>query len=1724
MKSSSTNNCQFNFLTRRKMLVCWLLCLGLYGSVWGQQAKNITRNLTFSTIQAAINDGATVAGDVIEISNGVYNEHVLINKEITIQGVSTAAIIKAPYSNNNSNANTVSINSANVTLKNLTITRDYGTTLQQWNECTVNQGVSFNTKSNIRLENLIVKDNRNGVYCSNSQNLTIVNCVIENNRTGIQLTHNASGLVMTNNVIRNNFTHGALFNFDNGLMTLTNAKVQHNSIAGNWYSQLNFQRAAGAESTNIGDFTGANFSCNWYGVASPTVNPILAAEPGYVGQTPSQFGGENPGLSDRYLIGALAESIPSYTPFLKNGTDLRTDIPGFQPMPNGCTPVVNKNRNTYFTTIQEAINDVVTVAGDTILVGEGNFVENIIVSKSLVIFGPNAGINPNTGSRIEEAIIRPAVRQISTDNSTSGTIIRVAGTGHLDVTINGFTLDGNNPILSGGRVLNGVEVHTGAGIVNSTNSFDTNPGGSDATMIIQNNIIRNVERYGVLADGVLPVKALAGTNVSYNKFDNIPSGDNFGGERGRAAAFVENHYGTFAYNVVTRVNVGWQDDNYYRASPGAGTVLEHNEIHTYRRGIFHNLQYSNATTARISNNTITKETSGDFDAATENFGVEIASVQHNVGATIDSNDVSGMKYGILLWNNPTTNTVKVSGGTLTANQYGILATSNDPQFAATTKASKSIISNVKVMNSVIAGIAINDSLNYSQTSLTITDSTTISGGAKGLVLNGVNTAITNGMLNNTTFAGQTGNYIELINSTGDIDGSNATFGAKKAIAMSESERTLLEEKLVHKPDDVALGKICLPNTATLSVKSGSPSAYCIGGSTVLVADINGVIGPFTLVYTDGTNETTINNYVNGADIPVNSNSTKTYSIVSISDNIGCSTSSGFGDAFTVTVNPIPSKPSITPTSTTICAGTTATLTASACAEGNLQWTGGLTGTSITVSPSATNSYKVVCTQLSCTSDSSEVALITVNPTPDKPTITPAGIAICAGSSTTLTASACEEGTLHWTGGLTGTSITVNPSSTKSYKVVCTQLSCTSDSSDVITVTVNPIPDKPTIASTSGLICAGSSITLTASACTGGSLHWTGGLTGTSITVSLSATNSYKVVCTQLTCTSDSSNVATVTVNPIPDKPTIVPASTAICVGSSTTLTASVCAEGTLHWTGGLTGTSITVNPSSTKSYKVVCTQLSCTSDSSDIATVTVNPIPDKPTISPTSASICIGSSTILTASACTGGTLRWTGGLTGSSISVSPTITKSYKVVCTQLNCTSDSSNVTTIAVNPIPGKPTITPGSAAICIGSSTTLTASACTGGSMHWTGGLTGTSITVSPTNTKSYKVVCTQLNCTGDSSNVATVTVNPIPEKPTITPVSITICAGASTTLTASACAGGSLHWTGGLTGTSITVSPNTTKSYKVVCTQLNCPSDSSNATIVTVNPIPNTPTIVSTFSAICIGASTTLSVSGCEGGTVKWTEGLSGTSITVSPVITKNYKAICTQLNCASDSSAASIITIKPKPSAPIITSDSTTICNGQTLALTGSCSAGTIQWSGGSTNNNLIVTTTGTYTAVCINNGCTSETGSRVVTSGSCRFVSINPATPIVCPGKSITLKTSGCNGGSITWSGGATGAGTSITVSPDIATVYVANCSLGSTASTTVNIAANNVIVAGHVLTGVVIVKAIQTIESDKEIGDGSSAPMPNVTYQAGNSILLNPGFMVEKGAVFKAEIQGCN
>lgn len=348
-----------------------------------------------------------------------------------------------------------------------------------------------------------------------------------------------------------------------------------------------------------------------------------------------------------------------------------------------------------------------------------------------------------------------------------------------------------------------------------------------------------------------------------------------------------------------------------------------------------------------------------------------------------------------------------------------------------------------------------------------------------------------------------------------------------------------------------------------------------------------------------------------------------------------------------------------------------------------------------------------------------------------------------------------------------------------------------------------------------------------------------------------------------------------------------------CPGQSVTLSVNGGSLGSgadWYWYSGScggtavgTGSSISVNPSTTTTYYVraqgYCNTTGCVS-------VTVN-VTNTLSVAPTGAAgtttICSGQSTTLTVAGGTQGTGVVTQWFTGScggtsvgtnnSITVSPTTTTTYYVrysgTCNTTTCAS-----VTVTVNTLSVAPTGASGTTTICSGQSTTLTVAGGTQGTgavTQWfTGSCGGTSvgtnnsITVSPTSTTTYYVRYSG-TCNTTTCATVTVTVNSLSVAPTGISGTTTICSGGSTTLSV---VGGSLgngaswQWFSGSCGgtgagsgvSSITVSPGSTTTYFVrasgTCNTTVCQSQT-----VTVNPLPNG-NITGTTS-ICQGQSATI---------------------------------------------------------------------------------------------------------------------------------------------------------------------------------------------------------------------------------------------------------------------------
>lgn len=493
---------------------------------------------------------------------------------------------------------------------------------------------------------------------------------------------------------------------------------------------------------------------------------------------------------------------------------------------------------------------------------------------------------------------------------------------------------------------------------------------------------------------------------------------------------------------------------------------------------------------------------------------------------------------------------------------------------------------------------------------------------------------------------------------------------------------------------------------------------------------------------------------------------------------------------------------LTASAATLCAGSSATLTAGSGFSSYVWNPGGSTTQAITITPSTGSStYTVIASNVSgCT-----VAATTTVTVLPFPAATVSGTTVCAGDMATLTASG--GGSYSWSTGQTSNSITVSPTANTTYSVIVSVGSCVDTAAATVWVISGVTAN---ISSANTTLCSGNSTTLTATG--GGSYAWNpGGQTTNSIVVSPSATTTYSVLVSNGSCAA----ATTVTVYVISGVTPSIAGSVNICAGSSATLAATGASS--YLWSNGSTATAVTVSPTASAVYTVTATNANgCTG----VATTTVNVSP-LPVASVQGATICAGAIVTLTGTG--GNTYSWNTGNTTASIVVSPTITSSYTVVVSNGAC-SDTAITTVTIVSFIAA--TAGPNNT-ICAGQSASLSATG--GGNYAWSNGATTASIIVSPVTSANYSVLVTSGSC-WDTANASVIVIpNPIAGAYS----TVTILAGQSTTL--GALGGGSYLWSDGSTTSTITVAPIATTQYCVMVSNSFGCSDTACVTVF-VEPI------------------------------------------------------------------------------------------------------------------------------------------------------------------------------------------------------------------------------------------------------------------------------------------------
>jgi hypothetical protein len=483
---------------------------------------------------------------------------------------------------------------------------------------------------------------------------------------------------------------------------------------------------------------------------------------------------------------------------------------------------------------------------------------------------------------------------------------------------------------------------------------------------------------------------------------------------------------------------------------------------------------------------------------------------------------------------------------------------------------------------------------------------------------------------------------------------------------------------------------CFVSAPAASITAGGPKTFCIGDSVLLTANAgasylwsNGDVSQTTMIRTSGTYNVAVT-YANGctrispldtivvnaqpsavitsagpldictgdsvilsantgmtAYLWTNGLTTQTISVlatntfeVEITDGNGCMDTSA---VTTINVNPIPV---ITPSSpTSFCSGDSVELGTDA--GTSYLWSNGATTQSIWVHNSSTLTVQVIGTATCSSSSLPEVITRWDLPTT---TVQASGpLVFCTGGSVVLTSSPAS--TYLWSDGSSNQTIQTSASGT--FKVILTDGNLCVDSSAVITVTVNQLPDSTITPNGPLTFCSNITRTLTAPA---GMVDyvWSSGVMNQSFTQSIQVktTGTYGLMVRDANNCVNSS-VVNVTVNQVPTPSLSSSRPLTFCEGDSTVLVAS---GGTTYlWSTGTTGSTLKVDTSGVYSVQVF-TFGTCTAPQVSLTTTMV-PMPVPVITSSGLDTICQGESVMLYGN----GAQRyiWSFGASGDSVLVS---------------------------------------------------------------------------------------------------------------------------------------------------------------------------------------------------------------------------------------------------------------------------------------------------------------------------------------------------------------------------------------------------------------------------------------------------------------------------------------
>lgn len=742
--------------------------------------------------------------------------------------------------------------------------------------------------------------------------------------------------------------------------------------------------------------------------------------------------------------------------------------------------------------------------------------------------------------------------------------------------------------------------------------------------------------------------------------------------------------------------------------------------------------------------------------------------------------------------------------------------------------------------------------------------------------------------------------------------------------------------------------------------------------------------------------------------------------VNYNNGSGCTGLSAASNITTVNARPIANA--ITGL-TSVCVGSTITLTSNATGTPSLSYTWNSSNGNATVtnagvvtgvSAGTSNITYTVTDGNSCTAISAAYAItIFARPAPTI-SIAPSGT-ICASVNITYTT---QPGMTNYTWTIPGTAgvdytivsggnntdntVTLQWLTTGSKNVTINYTNangCTAATAGTSSTTVNARPIPTFTASPGAAVCASAGVNTTDVTYTtqSGQSNYTwnvpgaagvdytivaGGTGAGSNTVTLRwLTTGSKTVTVNYNnsngCTALSAVSNTTTVNALP---VVNTSATSVCINS--TINAAPNSAGT--WVSSDNGIAAIDNAgvitgvaagSATFTYTLTATGCSRTT-----AAVTVNPLPFISPITGGASSICVNDIAIFS-NATAGGSWSIVNGTGTANVDASGLVTGlsagTVSVVYTYSNGTCTNSVTAPLTINAIPAVGPVGGGAPSVCVNAITPAFTNATAGGVwsiIDGTGSATvnGSGV-VTGVTAGTVTVVYTVDNGTCSNESAVSLTVNPQPAVASIGGGAPDVCVNSSTPAFANATAGGTwsiINGTGTATITAGGVVTGVSAGTVTVAYTVSNGICSNTATqSLTVNPLPVMGAIGGGAGAVCMNANTPAFTNSTPGGVWSIINGTGTASITAGGIVTglttgnvTVVYTVTTGNGCTAFVTAA--VTVNSLPVANVITGVNT-VCSGSTINLTSnSTGTPTLTYTWASDNGNTSVTNAGVVTGI----------------------------------------------------------------------------------------------------------------------------------------------------------------